>query len=850
MADYEPLDLTDWCNAGPEALGDGESPAIGLQTFRGLPFLVGGDQGGGNGSRCFVSLGGSEGGVTVAINDRAHRVVFAHRLMESQIAEGGPPGLQVAEYVFRLSGGREERASVRERFEIGALPGQGGAGGRGGMPFLAVADQDAALLPRYEGRWDQLGRRQFEAERGSTQWYYLWAWANPSPDRVVESLEVVPSGPSFIIAAITLGHLDEHPFVREGKRPARIVLTDPNDADRPFDLDVDVDRGEATYVHTLPKASSDEFIRGQFKGWGEDPNLVSSPAYVEVSAVPSATVTVKNDDGEIGKVTWRDVQNKGAVETPRLRFELVDPGKNWVHVTVLDDDTGSPVPCRVHFRSPEGIPFQPHGYHNQVYSNLGTWYNDVGGDLRLGQITYAYIDGTCQGWLPRGEVVVDVARGFEYEPVRTKVNIEPGQQELTLRLKRWTNMNAQRWFSGDSHVHWLSTQGGHTEARGEDLNVVNLLQSQWGNYFTNVEDFTGEPSVHRDGNSIVYTGQENRQHFMGHILLWGLKKQLMPWCSDGLSESEIGGTLEVTLSDWADQCHEQGGTAIAAHYGGITGEASALIATGRIDGIEMISHSEATHRHYYEALNAGYRLPLVGGTDKMSADVAVGSYRTYAHIPEDQEFNHENWSKAVASGRTFLSGGPIISFTVEGEPIGSTVTLSGPGTVEVEALAECIFPLHSLEIVQAGRVVASATSVGGDRRLRIKERLKVDGHTWLAARCGGPGYLKPEEGPSGDTLDRQRLGDRFYSNWRRATFAHTSPVYVACGGEWWMFNADTARTMLAHIEGDLAYIRNSSVQHIPGTVTHPHGEADHIAHLGRPFLDARAAIEERLRKHR
>ena len=130
--------------------------------------------------------------------------------------------------------------------------------------------------------------------------------------------------------------------------------------------------------------------------------------------------------------------------------------------------------------SPEGVPFQPYGHHNQVNSNLTSTNMDIGGDVRLGQITYAYIDGTCQGWLPRGDVIVDVARGFEYEPLRTKVAIEPGQSELTLRIKRWTNMNAQRWFSGDSHVHFLSSQGALTEAQGEDLNVVNLLQSPVG----------------------------------------------------------------------------------------------------------------------------------------------------------------------------------------------------------------------------------------------------------------------------------------------------------------------------------------------------------------------------------
>ena len=180
-------------------------------------------------------------------------------------------------------------------------------------------------------------------------------------------------------------------------------------------------------------------------------------------------------------------------------MELTDRGRNWVKVTVIDDDTGRPVQCRIHFRSPEGIPYQPHGHHNQVNSNLDTWHIDVGGDVRMGQITYAYIDGRCEGWLPRGDVIVDVARGFEYEPLRTKVRIEPGQQRLELRIKRWIDMNARRWYSGDSHVHFLSTQGAHLESSGEDLNVVNLLQSQWGSLFTNTEDFTGRASVLQNG---------------------------------------------------------------------------------------------------------------------------------------------------------------------------------------------------------------------------------------------------------------------------------------------------------------------------------------------------------------
>ena len=827
MKDYQPVDISRWCNAGVEALGEEEDAAVGRQTFRGLPFQVGGDDGG----PCLIVLDGSAESVTVPINERARRVLVAHRLLETALADAGPLGVKVAEYVFHLSGGGEERVSIRERFEIAALP-AGGVPGTPGMPFRAVTDQKARLLPRYEGRWDQIGRRQMEAAQATPRWYFLWAWENPKPELAIESLEIVPAGPRFIVAAVTLGHVDEHPFARQGRRPVRIVLTSPDDAEKPFDLDVEVDRGDTTYVHPLPEASADEFIGDSYKGWGQEQNAGSSPAFVDVSAVPSATVTVRQGGEEVGSVNWGEVEQSGAAETPRMRVELLDRGKNWVHVTVLDDETGRPVPCRVHFRSPEGVPYQPHGHHNHVNSNLDTWHTDVGGDLRLGQITYAYIDGTCQGWLPRGEVIVDVARGFEYEPLRTKVTVGRGQRELELRIKRWTNMNERRWFSGDSHVHFLSSQGAHMESLGEDLNVVNLLQSQWGSLFTNVEDFTGMPSVSQVGDNIVYVSQENRQHFMGHMILWGLKRPVMPWCSDGLGEAEIGGTMEITLSEWADQAHAQGGYVISPHFPNPNGEPAALVATGRLDGVEMIRMSPVNHSEYYRYLNCGYRLPLVGGTDKMSSDVPVGLYRTYVHLPQDEEFSYESWCRNVARGRTFLSGGPIVDFTVDGHEVGDTIGLSGPGTVEVKAWAESVLPIHRLEIVQAGRVVASTESREGTRRLELKEKLTVDGHTWLAARCGGPEYF-----------DRPH-----FDGWRRGIFAHTSPIYVAVGGDWWMFDKATTQYMLTLIEGDLAYIREGSVQHTKGNVTHHHGEEDHMAHLERPFHEAREAIEERMRR--
>jgi hypothetical protein len=510
---------------------------------------------------------------------------------------------------------------------------------------------------------------------------------------------------------------------------------------------------------------------------------------------------------------------------------VLDGGKNWVHVTVVDEDTGEPVPCRVHFRSAEGIPYQPYGHHSHLLSDQGTWNIDVGGDVRLGHTTYAYIDGTCQGWLPRGEVLVDIGRGFEYEPLHQVVQIDPGQCELTLRLKRCLNMAQERWFSGDTHVHFLSTMGALLEGSGEDLNVVNLLQSQWGHHFTNTEEFIGRAVSESGSQTIVYTSQENRQHILGHLSLLGLKQPVMPWCTGGPDEAELAGALETTLSHWADECHTQGGTVIVPHMPYPNCEIAALIATERADALELVTHDPYSHSEYYRYLNGGYRLPLVGGTDKMSAQVPVGLYRTYVFIPPDEAFSHENWCRNLKLGRTFLSGGPILRFKVEGALIGDTVYLpSGGGTLEVEAEAECIFPIHTLEIIQSGKVVASTKEAKGAGQLQLKTKVKVGQSTWLAARVGGPGYTQVIQ---------------HHDEWGRGIIAHSSPIYIALGDEWEMASPETGQYMLTLLHGGLEHIRQRSRQHLPGSVTHHHGEEDHLAYLERPLLEAIEAIQAR-----
>ena len=420
-------------------------------------------------------------------------------------------------------------------------------------------------------------------------------------------------------------------------------------------------------------------------------------------------------------------------------------------------------------------------------------------------------------------------------PCGPRCRIQPGQRELTLTLNRWTDERAGGWASGDTHVHFLSVDGGHREAAAEDLHVVNLLQAQWGHLFTNTEDFTGRASERSEGETVVHVGQENRQHVLGHLGLLGLREPVMPWSSDGPSEAEIGGALEATLSDWADEGRARGALVTLPHFGYPNGETATLIATDRIDAVEMIWLGAYFHREYYRYLDAGYRLPLVGGTDKMTNEVPVGIYRTYVRMPADEPFSYDAWTQGIRAGRTYLSAGPILRFEVDGAGIGDTISMAPDGgTVEVVASAESAAPFESLQVVVGGRVAAEATAPAGARRLELRERIQVPSDTWIALRAGGPGYFDAR---------------RTLCSFERGVFAHTSPIYLRSGPDADRTTDDeTLEYLLTRVDAARAYVASMAPTTRLGGGGHPHGEPDHLAHLLRPFDQARARLLERRRE--
>lgn len=815
--EYEPLELSRYVSLTPVA---GRPPRDG--RWRGVPFAVaaGGDEG-----VAALVVEPAGGAPTVAVQRPARELVFAHRLLDGS-ERPAPAGTVCATYEVALADDAVHRLPIRERLEIGAVPCPWGE-----WALLAWPDAEDELMSRTTGRWQDSGMRLTGlVDRDDVpEWFYLWAWRNPSPDVPVAHVRIVPGATAVAVAAITLGHLDEPAFARAARRAMIVRPPDGVRLDaRAANLEIAIVRGQADHPHPILGGEP-----APAAGWGLTQPEHPDAAYAYVSAQPSAHVRLAVDGHELGSFRWRELLACDRLELPSgTSVAAAAAGRSWVRVEVRSAETGEPLACRVRFTCGAGIPHAPHGHHVHLNDDLVAFAVDLGGDIRLGAATYAYVDGACEGWLPHGEVVVEITRGFDHVPLVHRVTVDAHTERLAFELRRVRGWDHAAHVTLDTHTHFLAPTGAAYDGAGEGLDGVQLLTGQWGELFTNIEDEAVFGELVRAGRgAVVVVGQENRQHALGHLTLMGIQTPIYPLSSGGPEESQLGDNLEATLSAWADRCHAQGGAVILPHAPNPNGEPACLVVTDRIDAVEWCEPTATGHAEYYRYLELGHRLPLVAGTDKMSNAVPVGLMRTYFRQPSAGVDDVAAWVALVRSGRSFVSSGPLLALDVDGSGPGDTRVVAAGDEVTVQATAVSVLPFGSLELVANGVVVARRSKPLGDGRLELRARLQIDEDTWIAARCGGPSYF--------DFVHH-------LDEWTRPVMAHTSPVYLQTAARWSRFDRGAAEYLLTLVEGALEFTRQRAAAWSGAAVRHHHGEASHRAYLERPFLEAAATLRRRL----
>ncbi len=713
-------------------------------------------------------------------------LVFAHSYhAEKQSEEQPQPWLtHVADYVLIYDDGKEVRLPIRYRREITHYLWEWGHTHAHTVPHssgIPVRSHHEQAAPS----WGQSQTRVATNMKGA--WTtFLWAWKNRRPKHAITAIRFEPLAGAVVISAITSGKASVNPLRWESRQKAVLKLPrgvefDPTLSENGLLSQVQLDLGvvisatprpaypskdwETTYNNKLPEISHREIL-------------------VEYTAHRDARFHLWN-----GKSVPVEKCRKGTTSA----LQPVRPANQLVTIRVRAKGSRAPVAVKLHLHGTAGEYLAPVDRHRIPNPS---WFEDYAPEFSHCRIHHTtYIDGETVVKLPLGTVYMEVSKGFEIRPVRKVLRITKDTRDINIDVTKVLRWREKGWVTADTHVHFLSPPTARIEGAGEGVNIVNLLASQWGELMTNVGDFDGKTTFGSkeaggDGEYLVRVGTENRQGVMGHISLVGYEGSIInPMCSGGPGESALGDPVEVLLTEWAKRCKEQNGVVVIPHFPFPRLEHAATIASGNADGIEMTSWGDLysgispySLADWYRYLNCGCMTAAVGGTDKMSADTAVGTVRTYAQLDPEQPFTYDGWKEAVRKACTFVTYGPLMEMEVDGQPMGSRIAMTrSGGTVAVTwKVASVTVPMSKVElivngVVRDGREVDSASARG-------TFRLKLEKSSWIALLVRGRYPDKPE-----------------------MIAAHSSPVMIELEGIPVMADAD-AMTILEQIEGALAFL--------------------------------------------
>lgn len=457
-----------------------------------------------------------------------------------------------------------------------------------------------------------------------------------------------------------------------------------------------------------------------------------------------------------------------------------------IRCRVVDADSNTPLPCRVYLQSEQGEwRFARSADTNGTAVKYDVSRSPTSLEKHTTVSAHPFVFD-----VPAGSYTLTIERGKEYHPHTAEIVVGNQPVDHEVRLRRWIDMAAREWYSGDTHVHrsledlpnvmlaedvnvalplsyWVRaaytppTQGDKSHVVTPALFEVDPTHVIWP-MNTEYELFTVNGKQHTLGAVFVLNHKEPltpaappvgpvaaEARRQGAIL--DLDKHSWPWSMMlvpvmdvdlfELSNNHVWRT-EFFFKQWTiDQLPDEWN--IESDAGGFT-------EWGWLD---------FGFKTYYALLNCGFRMRPTGGTASGVHPVPLGFGRVYVHMPDG--FSYEKWMEGLNAGRSFVTTGPMLFAEFNWEPPGTTLKPDGPTNVRVQGTVESSRPLSRIEIVRNGSVVdviapaLAPLNDGGAWRTVFDKEVPIDGSSWLAVRTF-------EGDPSTD----------------RVRFAHTAPVFV------------------------------------------------------------------------
>ncbi len=398
--------------------------------------------------------------------------------------------------------------------------------------------------------------------------------------------------------------------------------------------------------------------------------------------------------------------------------------------------------------------------------------------------------------LPAGKYLFRAQRGKEFLIAEKSVEIGSESAPIVLELKRWVDMPALGWYSGDVHGHRPFADVLNL-AMAEDVHASFPL-SNWvtkaeaglnsGNLIRPALPATSK-TVFVDERHFVHPWNaefeiftvKGKGHTLGAILGIGMKDigdpVALPLAPFVRSVRAQGGLLDLEKHSWPwsyaiAATHKVDLIELANNhvwqtpfaFGNWTIEETApyMNLERTAEGLTEWGWIDFGFQTWYAMLNCRLKIMPSAGTGSGVHPVPHGFGRVYAKI--EGKLTLESWLAALKVGKSFVTTGPLLRVEIDVKPSGETFTGPFLKPLALRGIIHSTQPIDRVEIIHNGRV---------------EKRIKHEG-------C-------PRDKGGFDTVFQATLEPK-NSGWyavrvveadpqARVRFAHTAPWFVEVAGK-------------------------------------------------------------------
>jgi len=406
--------------------------------------------------------------------------------------------------------------------------------------------------------------------------------------------------------------------------------------------------------------------------------------------------------------------------------------KNATLKIQINDPQGAPLPCRVHLSNSKGELVEIEG--------LPFWRD------------HFVCPGRAETTLPPDTYHFVIERGPEYGRLMGNIQLSAGANEtLQAGILRIANLRKSGWYSGDLHVH-RPYQDVPLLMQAEDLDFAPVIT--WWNTRNPWNDMEiPQPLIRKLPDNRITTimaGEDEREG--GALLYFGLRSPLdistkdrefpspMKFVNEARTAADVW--IDIEKPFWWDVP-----TWLASGNMNSIGIANNHMcrsqmypdeAWGRPRDTERLPapHGNGywTQEIYYHALNCGLRIPPSAGSASGVLPNPVGYNRVYVHL--DEPFTRDAWFRALASGRSFMTNGPLLLVTANQTDPGNTIQVPAgkEKTVHVDIRLTSQDTIAKLELIQNGKVTQTIACSKATKQ-QISHQFTVDHPGWFLIRA-------------------------------------------------------------------------------------------------------------------